>query len=356
MSLQELVPHRMRSQLIGTNANMTPAEVVGHMGAMQAQDFLMAKWAVGLRLPGSSAEMFDSAFNAGEILRTHLMRPTWHFIAADDIHWLLELTAPKIRSSLGGRHRNLEITGKILLKSKALIEKALLKETFLTRDELAGVFVNAGIRTDGNRLSHLMLCAELDGLVCSGPLKGGKQTYKLLQEHVPRKRIFTRDESMAKLADRYFRSHGPATVQDFTWWSGLNTGDAKRALEMVRHSFLSEEYSSGQYWFSGDMAAKNPEDKTSLYLLPAFDEFLIGYRSRDAVLSLIHNKKVISDNGIFRPVILLNGQVAGLWRRTTKKEQIVFETELFTKDSGKIRSMLKHACEDYSRFLGKKLK
>ncbi len=176
------------------------------MGAMQAQDFQMAKWAVGLRLLNATNETIEDAYNRGTVLRTHLMRPTWHFVSADDIHWLLELTAPKIKASINSRHRDLGLTSAVLSKSNNLIRNALTETKSLTREELDGHFQKAGIKTDQNRLSHLMLWAELSGIACSGPVIDKKLSYALLSDRVPQKKTLTRDESLANWRNATLRA------------------------------------------------------------------------------------------------------------------------------------------------------
>jgi len=328
MTLQEISNIRLINQRIVGTEFKTPKEIVSWMGAMQAQDYPMAKLAVGLRLLDITDQQIEAAYNKGEIIRTHLMRPTWHFVAADDIYWMLDLTAGKIKSSLTSRHIELELSPSVLAKSNDIIERALSKGGSLTRDELALKFRNANINVAGNRLSHLLLCAELDGLVCSGPITDKKLSFSLLHDRVPLKKLLTRDESLAELAKRYFKSHGPATFQDFVWWSGLSVTEARKALESVRLNFISDTIGSQTYWFP-DSFSEVDNHKPSIHLLPAYDEFLISYKDRSATLSQTDNRKAVSDNGIFRPVIVINGQVSGLWKRTIQKEKAVVEVDFF---------------------------
>jgi hypothetical protein len=328
MTLNELSNIRLCNQKVVGTEFKTAKEVVGWTGAMQAQDYPMAKLAVGARMLNATDEKIESAFNNGEIIRTHIMRPTWHFVSSEDIYWMLELTAQKIKSSLKSRHKELGLTQALLTQSNSIIEKALQKGIFLTREELASEFHKVKINVAENRLSHLLLCAELDGITCSGPLKGKKQTYALLQDRVPYTKRLTRDESLTELAKRYFTSHGPATLQDFTWWSGLSATEAKLGLESVKPLLISETIDSEKYWLA-QSSLKHASHNTSVYLLPAFDEFLISYKDRSASLSLTDNKKAVSDNGIFRPVIVANGQVSGLWKRTVMKDSVRVETSFF---------------------------
>ena len=262
---------RLISQHIGGTELNTPAAVVSHMGAMQAQDFNMVKWALGARLPGVSEERIEKSFNSGEMIRTHLMRPTWHLIVPEDISWLLELTAPRIKSGVGSRHKMLEIDNKLVAKSNKLIEKALEGNKHMTRDELMDVLEDAGIKARHQRASHLMFCAELDGVVCSGEIRNKEQTYALLRERVPEIKRIGRDEALARLARKYFTSHGPASVQDFAWWSGLSLGDCRHAIELIKSDFISEKAGEITYWWP-DATESVSRFADTVHLLPAFDE------------------------------------------------------------------------------------
>ncbi len=331
MTLNEISNVRLLNQKIVGSGFRSPDEIVRWMGAMQAQDFSMAKWALGLRLVNSTEKNITDAFNKGEILRTHLMRPTWHFVSPDDIYWLLKLTAPQIKTSLKTRHRNLELSEEIVRKSLKLIEKVLYKENNKTREELNSVLNKEKIRTDENRLSHILLLAELEGVICSGAVRGNKITYSLLSERVSEKITFTREESLAELACRYFSSHYPATLSDYSWWSGLSLSDARKGLELVRDDFHFENIDQEKYWLPNSFSAVESLDPT-VVLLPAYDEFLISYRNRKAALSLMDQKRVVSTNGIFWPTIVNNGQVTGLWKKSTRNNTVLVEADLIQQD------------------------
>ncbi len=352
MTTTEISNFRLFSQKIALTEFTSAKEIVGWMGAMQAQDFAMAKWAIGLRLLDSTNAKIEKALNKGEIIRTHLMRPTWHFVSADDIYWLLDLTSAKIKSATKSRDKELELSETIFTKCNNIIEKILFNGEHLTREELAKVFNSLNINTDNNRLSHILFRAELEGIVCSGQIKGNKQTYALLCDRVPHKKILSRDESLAELAKRYFTSHGPATLQDFVWWSGLSVTEARRGLEFIQSGFISETIGSSKYWFK-DSFSSFRNNTNSVYLLPAFDEYLISYKDRSATLSLIHHKKAVSDNGIFRPVIVVDGQVAGLWKRTIKKDKVVIGTTVFIPEDKVFKSLLTKALMSFGHFLDK---
>jgi hypothetical protein len=325
------------------------------MGAMQAQDYPMLKWAVGLRLPHSTESEVEAAFNRGEILRTHLMRPTWHLVSADDIYWMLELTAPQIKSQGKSRNRELGLTAEVLSASRKVLEKALQENQAMTRDELSIQLNQAGITTEEQRLYHILMDAEIEGLICSGPVIEKKQTYMILEERVPKKNLLPKDEALGLLARKYFASHGPATVADFIWWSGLPVAAARKALEMIQPEFISATIDNEIYWFSEPSARLSPLPD-SIHLLPAFDEYLIAYKNRSAVIANDHHTKAIFNNGIFRPIIVANGQISGLWKRTMNKDTVLIELEHFRPHNKKEVQLIEKASEKYGYFSERKLK
>ena len=353
MTLKEIANIRLNSQQIASTTFNNPTAMVSWMCAMQAQDYAMARWAVGTRLPGSTDQSILSAIDRGEIIRTHVLRPTWHLVSADDIYWMLELTAPQIKAFAKTMHRELELSELLFKRSNTLIKKAMSGGNHLTRDELSALFKKAKIATNDNRLSHLMLRAELDGIVCSGATKNNKQTYALLGERVPQKKMPTREKALEKLAGKYFSSHCPATLQDFVWWSGLPVTDARNALDMIKKSLVKTTVAAQTYWMKDDLI-KIKQHNSSVYLLPAFDEFIISYKDRTASLPLQHHGKAVSNNGLFRPVIVINGKVTGLWKRTIKKDTVIVETECFQPYSLAAKKRIRKAAEQLGYFLNKK--
>lgn len=351
MNLSDISALRLHNQQIAATNFKTAKELVGWMGAMQAQDYNQAKWAIGVRLPHLTESQIESEFNSGEIIRTHLMRPTWHFVSADDIYWLLELTAKQIKSSMKSRNRDLGLTEAVLRKSHEILIKSLEGNSSLTREELCKHLNQAGISTDENRLSHILMEAEIDRIVCSGGIQGKKQTYALLAERVSGRKTFSKDEALALLAKKYFTSHGPATLPDFIWWSGLPVTDARNALEMNKASLISEMIGADTYWFSDSISipTRSPE---SVYLLPAFDEYLISYKNRNAAITADHHTKPISNNGIFRPVIVVNGRISGLWKRTNKKNTVLIELDHFRPHNKKEIGLIEKAAESFGHFSG----
>lgn len=354
MSLTDISSARLYSQHITSNPYNTVKDLVSRMGAMQAQDPNMIKWAVGVRLPGITEKTVEEAINRGDVIRTHLLRPTWHLVAADDLLWMLRLTAPHIKSSMRSRLRQLGLTEDILAKSNLIIRKALGHGNHLTRQELTAELQKAGIPTTENRSSHLFIHAELDEVICSGALRGKQTTYALLEERVPPTAIPDREESLARLASRYFTSHCPATLQDFIWWSGLSVTDAKRAVEMIKPGFVIEKTEAQEYLLPDTFSFKKDRSEP-VHALPAFDEFLISYKDRTASLPPKHHHKAVSNNGIFHPVITVQGKIAGTWKRTIKKNQVHIETRYLESVEKDVRSRVKKAFTRFARFLDKEL-
>jgi hypothetical protein len=252
------------------------------------------------------------------------------------------------------RHRDLELSELTINRSKSVIEKSLVGGKHLTREEIMLQLQSSGITTEGQRASHLMLICELDGLVCSGKPNGNKQTYTLLDEWVSKTSSISRDEALAELAKRYFRSHGPATIQDFIWWSGLPVKDAKNALEMVKSEFISTKIDERIFWFSESNSDSGGE-KTKAYLLPAYDEFIISYRDRTDSLLAVDFKKAVSENGLFRPIIVVNGKVIGIWKRQQMKNQLLIIPEYFSRVTQNEQEQIDTASKQYGHFLNMKV-
>lgn len=326
--------------------------MVTWLGAVQSQDYAGAKWALGMRSPGVTDAEVDELFNSGAILRTHVMRPTWHFVSPKDICWLLKLTAPRVHAFNAHYYRRMELDDALFARSDALLAKALEGGKQLTRKELHDTLQREGIATvkEDNtvRLGLIMMHAELEGIICSGERRGKQFTYALMEERAPRARELERDEALAELTLRYFRSHGPAMVKDFTWWSGLTVADAKAGIEMVKSRLESETVDGRTYWSSA--AAKTAEkEPDSAYLLPNFDEYLIGYTDHTSIFDGSYAD--VYDSG-FPHSIVVDGKVMGAWKRTLKKDEAEVTAKLFTPLSGEQKDALDAAAEEYSRFLG----
>ncbi|WP_455584313.1 winged helix DNA-binding domain-containing protein [Bacteroides sp.] len=321
---------RLVSQQLLTPRFDKPGELVSWLGAVQAQEVNMAKWALGIRLKSGTLQAVNEALARGEILRTHVMRPTWHFVAAEDIRWMLKLSAHRIKSANDSyaKGRHLEFTESLYSRSNALIERMLEGNRHLTKQEIEAGLLAEGIAVDDHRITRFIARAEQEGIVCSGIEKDKKQTYALLEERVPRARELTKEEALATLAGRYFRSHSPATLADFVWWSGLSVTEARQAIGLIQTELIAEQYDSCSFFVhescSGSIASAD-----TLHLLPSFDEYLIGYKDRTAVLAKEHYPKAFNRWGIFYPVVLYNGKVVGNWSRSVRKASSDIELSFF---------------------------
>jgi hypothetical protein len=345
MTLQDITNIRLSNQQITQSNFQNPTEVVSWMGAMQAQDYIMAKWAVAVRLPNATDMQIEADINAGKIIRTHVMRPTWHLVVAEDIRWMLELTAPNLDKIAGTYYRKLGLDEAILKKSNTHIAKMLRDGNELTREEIMTKLEKQGITTNG----LLMYKAEIERIVCNGAMRGKKFTYALFDEKVPATKPISKEEALARLAKKYILSHAPATLKDFCWWSGLSIGDAKKGLEMVKSDFISETIGTENYYFhSAHTNLKSTEN--ILHLLPAFDEFLISYKDRTASIEIDNQTKAFSKNGIFYPVIVWNGQVIGTWKKVLKNKQLLITTDLFKPFTNQQKSAFEIAVEKMKGF------
>lgn len=350
MTHQEIANYRLASQnLLETNPK-SPQEIVRHLGAMQAQDYAMAKWAIGSRC-GASEKVIEEVINSGKIIRTHILRPTWHFVAADDIHWMLALSAPQVKKITASAAKKYDFDAKKLDQTNAKIEKLLAGNNHLTRDEIMQELDIKKSSSQDFLGAILMMNAELDGLVCNGKMKGKQITYALLEERVGKpKMIFSKEEALAKLAKRYFESHGPATLLDFSWWSGFPPTTAKLAVHLIESELNSAVIGNQKYWFGTGFSNKDNFCE-SIHFLPAFDEILISYKTREASFLQEHQSKIFTNNGIFKPIILENGKVIGLWKRTMKKDHVKIETQFFSELEETKKNTLFEGIKSFENYL-----
>jgi hypothetical protein len=311
----KITGRRLHFQSLATPRFDRAEDVVEWLGAVQAQDFPAAKWAVAQRTTGATDVGLEQAFNAGTILRTHVLRPTWHLVPARDIRWMLALTAPRIRATMVRQGRWLGLDADMIARAKRTIVAMLSGGRQMTREE-----IGAKVAHRTMALGHVLLQAELDGLVCSGAVRGKRHTYALVDERVPATRPVGRDEALALLARRYFRSHGPATVKDFAWWSGLTTADARQGIAGVP-GLVSEVIGGTTYWLSD--RSPGAEQSGRVYLLPNFDEYLVAYADRSAACD------VARADAIFANTVVLDGRVVGTWKRTLAGETVGVDVTLF---------------------------
>lgn len=338
-------------QLIGTKFK-TPAELVRWFGAVQSQDFPGAKWALGQRL-GLSNEDLDQAFNSGSILRTHIMRPTWHFVHPEDLVWMQALCAPRVKRVMNYYNKRLGLDEKVLDRTNKIIADVLGGKNYKTRLEIKKILEEGGISASTQKLGHIMAWAELDAIICSGPRLGKQFTYALVSEQTANCQPLTPKNPLAELAIRYFQSHGPATVKDFVWWSGLITSDARRGIEAA--SLKSENVDGKQYWFVSPTAKSQPPPP-NLYLLPNYDEYTIAYQDRDVYLNPNTAKYFKNQgNAAFWNAIVYKGEIIGMWKREVEKKSVIVKTQFFNKLTASEKLEFEKTIKQYTKFLNLKV-
>ena len=341
---------RLRNQRITRTGFAAPEQVVDWMGAVQAQEYEPATWALALRMKGNPVRTdIETAFEEGRILRTHVMRPTWHFVTPEAIRWLLDLTGPCVQRRMAVYNRRLELDPPTMTRAAKIFERALRDRQFLTRTELGERLRRAGLEATTMRLAHLAMHAELEGVICSGPRRGRQFTYGLIAERAPDARRLERDEALAELARRFLCSHGPATVRDFVWWSGLATADAKRGFEACRAA--SEAVDGLTYWSVESSRAGALRDAAA-HLLPIYDEYVVAYRDRAAVP---HGPSgITTESGqrvIFQHAAIIDGHIAGTWRTFRGSRGVTVTVTPLRRLKRDERRALADASERYQRFL-----
>lgn len=318
MKKSDIIRHRLANQQLAFTKFKKPADIVHWLVAMQAQEFAHAKWAIGLRLHQQVKDAdVEKAFNDGLILRTHLMRPTWHFVSPQDIRWLLKLTAPRVHAVSAYMYRKLELTPKLLARSADVLAKTLEGGKYLVRTELKRTLQQKKIKAEGLRLGYILMFAELEAIICSGPRQGKQFTYALLDERVTQVKPLSREEALVRFAERYFTSRGPATVYDFANWSGLTMKDAKEGAALLRTRFDSEVYNQATYIFPYGIKSTNTRNLKSTFLMPDYDEYGMSYKDR-SVLVTKHATPRFAQANEYSHWLVVNGIIAGTWQHTTK--------------------------------------
>jgi hypothetical protein len=348
----DIAHQRLFNQHIAGEKFQQPEEVVRWMGALQAQDYQQALWAIGLRTQSASQATIEQAIENRTILRTWPMRGTLHFVPAEDAQWMLKLSAVRMLASDRRRQQQLELDEAIIARAHKLFEGALQGGKRLTRADMMQLLEGAGISTLGQRGYHLLWYLAQTGLICLGPMEDKQQTFVLLEEWVPHARQVSREESLAAFAERYFRSHGPATIQDFAGWAGITLTDAKAGLEAAKAGLISEEIDGQVYWMAEAAPGQQARQTPGVYLLPGFDEYLLGYKDRSAVLAAEHAPRIVpGGNGVFFPMIVVAGQVVGTWKRALGKKALNVALTPFMP-LGDAEEQAIEAAKAYSNFLG----
>ncbi len=346
MTRHHLAHQRLHHQQIVAPGFTKPEEVVNWMGAVQAQDYLGSLWAIGLRMKQTTEAAIEQAIAAKTIVRTWPMRGTLHFVTPRDIRWMLKLLTPRVIARSATIYKQAGLDKAIFAKSRKIFVKALQGGRQLTRNEMYEALEQSNILTTDQRGLHIIGHLAQEGLLCLGSRRGKQQTFVLLDEWIPSSGILAREEALGELTRRYFMSHGPATIHDFAWWSGLTISDANAGLEIAKAELDREVVEGATYWMSHNKPT-GPKS-SSTHLLPAYDEYTVAYKDRSAILNPVHAE--LARNGIFNPVIVSEGKVVGTWKRTINKASVVIEAKHFDKPPPS--HLYQRTVENYEKFMG----
>jgi len=340
VTLSEVARYRLTSQQLANSKLQSATDIIKWLGAVQAQEYAQTKWGLGLRLKNLSDHDIEQDFTDGKIIRTHLLRPTWHFVSADDIRWLLMLTAPRVNAINAYMYRQLELDNSIFKRSHKILEKSLQGGKQLTRETINESFKRNKIEAKGHRLSYIMMYAELAGWICSGARQGNQFTYTLLDERVPTSKSKNQEEALAELTKRFFTSRGPATVKDFSTWSGLTLTECKKGIEITKTLFKKELIDRSEYYFAESLFI-NKKQVQDIHLLPIYDEFIMGYKDRSALL-VFKNTLKLTSKFHYNCMVVYDGQIIGTWKRSVTANALNVEFEFF-------RPLDKNQCKSLSR-------
>ena len=355
MNGHEIARRRIRNSRLTGDRFTAPDDAVRWHLAMQAQEYGPAMWSIGQRSKGLREPDVDGAITDGTIVRTHVLRPTWHFVARDDIRWLLALSGPRVQQGNAGRYRQLGLDARTLARGEKVIASALEGGNRLTRDELAAVLERKKVDREGQRMPYFLMHCELEAVICSGGRKGKQQTYALLDERVPAGGPrFDREEAVVELVRRYLTSHGPATVKDLSWWSGLTMTDIRAALGSLDDEVASDAVDGLTIWSASSERRRRAQAARGAHLLQTYDELVVGYtESRfhgDTAGELA--RQAWSDRSFPTGVFLLHGRVGGHWRRTIEPKRVRVAMHTYTKVAAADAEVLESAATRLGRFVG----
>jgi hypothetical protein len=351
MKVAELRRLRVMNQGIAVSRAKTPTEVVRALCAMQAQDYAGGLWAIGLRLPGSTVDDVERAIAEHNVVRTWPLRGTLHFVAAEDVRWLMSLLAPRVIASSNARQAARGLDTATFRKVEKLLVRALQGGKQLTRQAARVLLERAKIRTDDNRLYHCLWRLAMEQVLCCGTPEGKEQTFALVDDRVPEAEPLQPEEALVKLAVRYFDGHGPATQQDLMRWAGLSGAEAVRGIAGAGKKLVAAKLAGETYYVSSNHPP--PAAARAISLLPAFDEFILGYKDRSAMVNDQHVKQITPGGGVFRATIVHDGRIIGTWKASATKRQVRITPQTFAPLSAAARRALEQAAQRYGEFLGK---
>lgn len=351
MPIRAITRLRLAAQQIDRPRLTEAADLVRWMGAVQAQDALGSRWAIGLRLRGAVESDIEDAVAARTIVRTWPMRGTLHYVPAADARWMLRLLTPRVIARSAGRYRELGLEAADFRRAETALARALDGGRRLTRAEAYDVLRRGRVSPEGQRGIHILGHLAQHGVLCLGPRQGKQATFVLLEEWLPSSPVLPRDQALATLAERYFASHGPATRHDFAWWAGLRLGDAEAAIGLAGARIRGETHEDGRPWFSCPSSPPPPRRrKPSAALLPAWDEYVVAYKDRTALDPPAGSKERMSTVGV--SLLTIDGRIRGAWRRSLAAATVRVSVDLWTPVTRDEREAVETAARRYGRFLG----
>lgn len=349
MKITELLKTRLHNQLLYGNPLKEPQEVVSWLGAMQSQSLELAKWAIGIRLRNKTLKDVEEALNTGAIIRTHILRPTWHFVSAEDIHWMFDLSAPRLRPIYHSYCKVHGVDKDYIIRAVSVLEDILSDGKHLTKQEIREALHARNISIEMPHINRIISYAEIEGVVCNGRQQGSKQTYTSFAQWVPRKQILAREEALERLARKFFTSHGPATIQDFVWWSGLTLTECRQALKLIKDDFVGESINGRNFWMKNDLVIPSINEPSALLLSP-FDEYVVSYTERSEMIEDKHYGKVMTKNGLFSPTVMLDGRIVGSWKKLMRKGLAQIELSFFEKTTKREQDLFLPEIKRIERF------
>lgn len=343
---------RSANQRLSGNFCPSAEEAVSWLGAVQAQEYLPSLWGLGARLlPNTTEQSVIDEIATARIVRTWLMRGTIHYAPAVDVRWMVRLLGARVNKKYERYYKQVDLTPAIFKVGKDVLIAQLSGSTQATRKELYTAFSHAGIAEPSKRGrgSFILQYWSQEGLICFGPYRGRQQTFVLLDEWVHNSRTPTLEESLVTLARRYFFSHGPATMGDFVYWSGLSAAEARRAVALSKEILSSITIDNTEYWLSARLRSVESPTLPKVLLLPCFDEYAIGYKDRSAILEAAYRESL--GYGVNHNIIVIDGHIVGTWQ-PSKASTGLQAISLIHKVTASERHAVQQKLLQYAHFRG----
>lgn len=330
MNISELLHLRMYNHLLSANQLGEASEIVSWMGAMQSQSLDLAKWGIGVRMKDGRVGDINKSLNTAKIIRTHILRPTWHFVSAEDIHWMYDLSNDRLKPIYRSYIKGSGVNEDLVFRIACILDRILSSGEHFTKQELGDLLKIHNLESDSRHLDMAIFYAEIEGILVNGRLKGNKQTFTSFEKWVPRTQTMHRDDALGCLALKFFTSHSPATLDDFVWWSGLTLKECRNAIEMIKDKFVYETINGRLFLINNEIRTPDINENFVLFL-PPFDEFVVSYKNRSELIDDRHYGKVMTKNGIFSPTLMLNGEIIGSWKKRMKGREVSIDLSFFEK-------------------------